>query len=112
MNGNFKYTLTDEQRNTLKRKLTGKAVKGLASRADVCAILQKALDDALVGRRQIGDKIADAMAECINDEPVEQAEFNLSDYSAADVEDLVKQNKLLHSRVNRLQYRLDTEYSS
>lgn len=98
MNGNFRYTLTDEQRNTIKRKVVGKNVKGLASRADVCAILQKALDDAIKG---IAPK----------PEKTEPVTIDADDYSKQDVEDLVKQNQLLQTRINVLQHRLDTEIS-
>lgn len=114
MNGNFKYSMTDEQRNRLKRKLTGKSVKGLASRGDVCALLQKELD-RLIGNGQIGDKVADAMADCIpphmraEPEPIPQAQldFTAEDYTPAEVAEVIKQNKLLLTRINILQYRLD-----
>lgn len=43
----FHAEVTDQQRDQLATLLDGKATKRLASRADICALLQGALDGAL-----------------------------------------------------------------
>ena len=43
MNGNYKYTLTDEQRNSLAYLLDGVRTKRLAKRNEICAVLDGAL---------------------------------------------------------------------
>ncbi len=45
MNGNFKYTLDDDQRVRLQAVITGK--RKAATRAEVCSFLQGCLDGAL-----------------------------------------------------------------
>lgn len=110
MNGNFKYTLTDEQRNRIHNNLSGKATKKMITRAEVSALLQKALDDLVNGKRQLA--ALEHREEEAREEQPKQILINLSDYSEEDVADLVKQNELLLSRLNRLQHRLDLEYAS
>lgn len=104
MNVNCKLTLTDEQRNTMFRRLTGKATKGMVSRADVCNWVNEQLERFLTlgspETEQIGDKIADAMQDSIS-----YSETNIDDIDVAEV---LRQNELLLSRINVLQHRLDT----
>ena len=101
MNVNVKVSLTDEQRRTIHENFYGK--KGMVSRKDVNDICQTAVTDMLM-KKQIGDKVADAMKESISyDEPMEEL-----DYVNCDVKELVKQNVLLLTRLNRLQYMIDT----
>lgn len=40
MNMNLKLSFTDEQRNLIKRKLTGKDVKALATRSDITEMVE------------------------------------------------------------------------
>ncbi len=102
MNGNFKYTLTDEQRNQLYINLTGKNTKGMVSRADVCRLLQEALDEALkVYRPAPKPEYQGADVSYVIEDEISDGEV--------DVDLVMKQNKLLHSRVNRLQHLLDTQ---
>ena len=60
MNGNFKYTITDEQRTHMRTALTGKATKRMISRAEIADFLQGCLanmcvdSDALTGET-VGD---------------------------------------------------------
>ena len=47
MNLNCKLSLTDEQRNNIKRHLTGKNVKALAKRAEICQLIEDLLEPFL-----------------------------------------------------------------
>lgn len=47
MNVNIKVSLTDEQRNNMHRRLTGKQTKGMVSRATVNEFMQGCLDSFL-----------------------------------------------------------------
>jgi hypothetical protein len=101
MNVNVKVSLTDEQRRKIFANFYG-GKKGMISRKDVNTICQTAITDWLVGRNngpeeQIGDKVADAMKECI--EPTTGNE---------ELDEALKQVRLLQTRVNQLQHKLDT----
>jgi len=97
MNVNIKVTLTDDERNTMFRRLTGKSTKGMVSRADVNAWVKEKLERFLT----VGSPTT---------EPVEEIEpINIDDFTTQDIEDVMKRNELLQSRVNRLQFLLDTK---
>lgn len=84
---NCRVELTDEQRNILYRRLTGKDVKGLISRAGVVKLINDHIDSLLHD-----------VVEQSHDEP-EQVDFCSTD--------CCKANKLLRSRINTIQHRLD-----
>ena len=115
MNVNVKLSLTDEQRNVMHRRLTGKNGKGMVTRADVNEWVKEQIERFLilgspttetvipvVPRREAVEKTDDAEIRT----PEEVIEFDLNDI---DVNELVRQNKLLLSRNNRLQHMLDTK---
>jgi hypothetical protein len=101
MNVNVKLSLTDEERNTMFRRLTGKTTKGMVSRADVNQWVKDQLQTFLTlgspTTETINDRGSDQYA---NPEPI--------DIDDMDVEEVIRQNKLLQTRVNRLQYLIDT----
>ncbi len=107
MNVNVKISISDEDRNVMFRRLTGKNTKGMVSRADVNEWVKEQLENFLrLGSpttEQIGDAVADAMADSISDN------VRIEDYTREEIEEIVKQNKLLLTRVNILQHRLDTK---
>ena len=107
MNGNFKYSLTDEQRNVLHQRLTGKQTKGLASRADVCGILQDALDSMIQGTAP-QPALETPQEDLELEQSLDPIGLAPQDFSDGDIEDIVKQNRLLLNRVNRLQHIIDT----
>jgi hypothetical protein len=101
MNVNVKLSLTDEQRNTMFRRLTGKNTKGMVSRADVNQWVKEELERFLT----LGSPTTETINDRGSDEyanPVE--EIDIDDIN---VEEVIKQNQLLTTRVNRLQYMLD-----
>ena len=97
MNVNVKITLSDEQRNVMYRRISGKNVKRLISRAEVSQLVQ--------------DFIASQLSGTFVNEPEApdiQEAVNTAELSDADITETLMQNKLLHSRCNRLQHKLDT----
>ena len=108
MNGAFKYTLTDDQRSTLRDRLTGKKSKAKATRAEVSTFLQACIDDALAGYNQ---KLAPPTAGAT--EPMDFSEPAVEDLQVDfdDESECAKQNRLLITRINRLQHRLDQEFA-
>jgi hypothetical protein len=94
MNVNVKISMTDEQRNVMFRRLTGKNGKGMVSRADVNLWVKEQLERFL----------ANGSAEIV-EESNEPISINIED---VDVGEVITQNQLLQSRVNRLQFLLDT----
>lgn len=97
MNVNCKLTLTDEERNVMFRRLTGKNGKGMVSRAEV--------------NQWVKDKLQSFLS--IGSPSTEQVEpevelLTLADLENIDVEEVMQQNKLLQTRINILQHRLDT----
>ena len=90
MNITVKVSLTDEQRRVIHTNLyDGK--KGMVSRKDVNAICQTAITDMLIGKRLKKE----------SNEPPPVVQITGDD-------ELRKQNELLTTRVNRLQYMIDT----
>jgi len=102
MNGNFKYSMTDEQRNKLHNRLTGTNTKKLASRADVCEFLKSSLDKIL----NHGTVIAAPQPVRVEEE-IKEISIDASDFCTEEVELMIRQNELLLDRVNTLQHRLD-----
>lgn len=51
MNLNCKLSFTDEQRNNIKRHLAGKDVKALATRAEICKLVNELLEPYLTPPR-------------------------------------------------------------
>ena len=95
MNVNIKLSLTDEERNVMFRRLTGKSGKGMVSRADVNNWVKEQLERFLTLGSPTTEKVK-----------VEQTmDFTDIDINVAEV---MKQNELLTTRVNRLQFLLDT----
>ena len=96
MNVNVKITLSDEQRNVMYRRISGKNVKRLISRAEVNQLVQ--------------DFIASQLSGTFNEPeaPDTQESINTAEFSDADITETLMQNKMLHSRCNRLQHKLDT----
>ena len=94
MNVNCRVTLTDEQRNTLYRRITGKDVKRMVSRKEVCELVNDFIDELL--RHGSSNELAG--------EP-DQAEIN---FPEGGHDDCCRANALLLKRVNILQHRLDT----
>lgn len=101
MNLNCKLTLTDEQRNNIKRHLTGKDVKALAKRAEICQLIEDLLEPFLCApRHESRGTVADAQ---------DAREF-YENQASLDFcsDDCCTRNDLLQRRVNILQHRLDT----
>ena len=105
MNVNVKVSITDEMRRTIHENFYGK--KGMISRKDVSTICQTAITDLLMGK-QIGDKIADAMKESISFPPVRLTDEDIDELEPGEIEYMIEQNRLLTSRMNRLQHMIDT----
>lgn len=91
MNVNVRISLTDEQRNVLYQKITGKKVKAMITRAGVVALVNDFIDSMLT------------------DQAVSHPEQKPMALTMPDAhDDCCKQNQLLLRRVNTLQHRLDT----
>lgn len=86
MNVNVKLSLTDEQRNAIACAMAGKKVARLATRADINAICQQAIDEVIAG----------------------SAPTSTSTPTEFCSDDCCKANEGLLRRVNILQHRLDT----
>ena len=101
MNLNCKLSFTDEQRNRIKQHLTGKPVKALATRAEICQLINDLLEAFTepyvhVERKRDVATFEEDM-EVIIDEGVNNA----------CTEDCCRANELLRTRINTLQHRLD-----
>lgn len=103
MNLNCKLSLTDEQRNAIKRHLTGKDVKAMATRAEICQLVQDLLEPFLTPPRPKRETpfVRDGRNEVPPHRPEPPA-------FAEGHDDCCKANELLRQRVNVLQHRLDT----
>jgi hypothetical protein len=101
MNINCKLSLTDEQRNNIKQHLAGKNVKALATRADICQLIQDLLEPLLEPPRPTREA-----------KPGEIDEHFIEQHRQAEIDfcsdECCKQNQLLLHRMNVLQHRLDT----
>jgi len=100
MNVNCKLSLTDEQRNTMFRRLTGKTGKGMVSRADV----NNWVKDHLQSFLSLGSPTTEQVEEV---ETVRLTDEEFDNLEQGEIEWIIEQNKLLTTRVNRLQFMLD-----
>lgn len=93
MNVNCKLSLTDEERNAMHNRLTGTSTKKMVSRADVNTWVKDQIERFI----KVGSPTT------------EKVEVKLTPEQVADidVEEVMKQNELLLTRVNRLQFLLD-----
>lgn len=113
MNLNCRLSLTDEQRNNIKRNITGKDVKALATRAEICELINGLLE-AFTSPPRPQREIPDphACQQCADEGPhTHNCEgITYENQAALDFcsDDCCKRNELLQRRVNRLQHRLDT----
>jgi len=97
MNVNVKISLTDEERNTLYRRMTGKDVKRLISRKEVCELVNEYIAVLLSTQEPEAYRGND-----YGDDEPDQADMNFCS------DDCCRTNTLLRQRMNRLQHRLDT----
>lgn len=113
MNLNCKLSLTDEQRNAIKRHLTGKDVKAMATRAEVCELVQELLEPFLTAppksherkKAERAKRKRAAFPVGMTDVPPHRPN---PPAFAEGHDDCCKANELLQRRVNVLQHRLDT----
>lgn len=98
MNVNCKLSLTDEQRNQMHNRLTGTATKKMVSRADVNNWVKDHLDRFL----QVGSPTTEPEVETVR---LTDEEFD--NLEQGEIEYIIEQNKLLHTRINKLQFTLD-----
>jgi hypothetical protein len=107
MNVNVKLSISDEDRNLMSRRLTGKDSKKMVSRAEVNVWVKEQLEKFL----RLGSPTTEQVDDLVDDSPDEPF-FDDPDYasdlSERDIEDVMKRNELLQHRVNVLQHRLDT----
>lgn len=102
MNVNVKISLTDEERNIMHRRLTGKNTKGMVSRADVNQWVKTELERFLT----LGSPTTETIEEP-NIEEIRLTQEQIDELEPGEIEEVIKQNRLLTTRVNRLQYMLD-----
>ena len=112
MNINCKLTLTDEQRNILKRRITGKDVKAMVSRKEVCELVNEYVQMLLTEGSPVLTatshlELHDGELESVVDQLSIEFEEGDDDFAM-----VVKQNKLLLTRCNRLQHIVDTRVLS
>lgn len=100
MNVNCKLTLTDEERNVMFRRLTGKSGKGMVSRADV----NNWVKDHLQSFLSLGSPTTEQVEEI---KEINMTDDEFDDLEKGEIEYIIEQNKLLHTRVNKLQFALD-----
>ncbi len=93
MNTNIRITLTDAQRNVIKRRITGKDTKAMISRAELNQLVQEYVADLLSYK---------PISKPLLEEP------DMPEPSEFCGDDCCRRNELLQARVNRLQHRLDT----
>jgi hypothetical protein len=98
MNVNVKISISDEDRNLMFRRLTGKDTKGMVSRADVNTWVKEQLERFLT----VGSPTTERVEEIEEREPI-----NIDDFTQQDIEDVIKQNELLLKRVNEQQNFID-----
>lgn len=122
MNVNVKVTLTDEERNVMFRRLTGKNGKGMVSRAEVNQWVKDNLERFLTLGSPVTEGVIfadttpveipyDSTKPIVDVEeapPVKLTDEQFDDLEQGEVEYLITQNKLLQGRVNRLQHMIDT----
>lgn len=106
MNVNIKLSLTDEQRNTLYRNMTGKDVKRMVSRAEVNELVNDYINDMMNDRTDIAVKRAERVIEA-QPEPELLLEHLPCESFAGGHDQCCRQNALLMNRMNRLQFQLD-----
>ena len=99
MNVNVKISITDEDRNLMFRRLTGKDTKGMVSRADVNTWVNEQLERFL----RVGSPTTERVAEVVE----EREPINFADLTEQDIEDVLRQNELLLKRVNDQQNFID-----
>lgn len=107
MNVNVKISISDENRRKIHENFYG-GKKGMISRKDVNAICQAAITDWLMGRNS-GPEVEAKAEEEFADQLRSDELFDMGNGEL--VEALIeaeKQNKLLTTRVNQLQHKLDT----
>ena len=111
MNLNCKLSLTDEQRNNIKRHLTGKNVKALATRAEVCQLINDLLEPFLDRPRPAPGPALDHPAGLDQSTGMvvdSYTQLDLDDLDpAGSHEDCCRSVELLHARCRRLQSMLD-----
>ena len=101
MNVNVRVSLTDEQRNILKKRLTGKDVKAMVTRAEVNELVYAHIHSLLNEPLAFEHTFA----------PVVE-EIELSNPPSRCSDECCRQNELLLARINRLQHKLDTRRPS
>lgn len=99
MNVNVKISITDEDRNLMFRRLTGKDTKGMVSRADVNTWVNEQLERFL----RVGSPTTERVEEVVE----EREPINFADLTEQDIEDVLRQNELLLKRVNDQQNFID-----
>jgi len=97
MNVNVKLSISDEDRNLMSKRLTGKDTKKMVSRAEVNEWVKGQLETFL----RLGSPASTRVTEEIKED------FEEIDMDNIDVEEVMRQNKLLLNRVNVLQFALD-----
>jgi hypothetical protein len=112
MNVNIKLSLTDIERNTMYRNLFGGTSAKKVSRAQVSEFVQKKVREALVMdcTESVIDfsQIEDVMKESISLPPVRLTDEDIDELEPGEIEYMIEQNRLLTSRMNRLQHMIDT----
>lgn len=101
MNVNVKVTLTDEERNVMFRRLTGKNGKGMVSRAEVNQWVKDKIQNFL----SLGSPSTERVEEI---EEINLTDNDVDNMETGEIEWVMRQNKLLTTRVNRLQHLIDT----
>lgn len=113
MNVNVKLSISDEDRNLMFRRLTGKDGKAMVSRADVNVWVKEQLEKFL----RLGSPSTEKVDDLVDDSPDDpdyatpsnwDEEMTLEELHAA-LEEADKRNRLLNDRCNRLQHKLDTK---
>lgn len=99
MNVNCKVSLTDEERNVMYRRLTGKNGKGMVSRMEVNNWVKDKIQNFL----SLGSPSTEFV--CGSSETIPK---KVQSTDGEEVEWVMKQNRLLTSRVNQLQHLIDT----
>ena len=110
MNVNVKLSISDEDRNLMSRRLTGKDSKKMVSRAEVNNWVKDQLEKFL----RLGSPATAQIETAREDEEFEELKRKdeLYDLGTGELiealQEAEKQNKLLLTRNNVLQHRLDT----
>ena len=99
MNVNCKLSLTDAERNQMHNRLTGTATKKMVSRADVNNWVKDQIERLL--------KVGSPGTEQIKTEVKPLDKINFDDVEPGEIMEVMRQNELLLTRVNRLQFMLD-----